>query len=119
MATEGNAELVLELARASNERELARVVAAARLLVPLREDAGGGRGLWATTDDGGRAQVVAFTAAAAVEAWAGHPTPYAVMPGAEVCEIALNAGATALWIDPGARHGLRLEPRIVEIVARG
>jgi SseB protein N-terminal domain len=119
------AELLRQLARASAawdaaaEADLVRALAAATLLVPVREEPGGGRGAWATTDEEGRPQVVAFTDPAAVEAWAGRPTPYAVMTGVDVCAVAVRADAAALWIDPGARHGARLDRRMVGAVAGG
>jgi hypothetical protein len=96
------------------EHDFVRAIAATPLCVPMREG-----GLWATTDERGRTQLVAFTEAAAVEAWAGRPVPYAVMPGAEVCAVAAQAGAGALWIDPGAPHGMRLDRRVVDVVAAG
>jgi SseB protein N-terminal domain len=120
-----NAELLRQMARASAEwdagveRDLVRAIAAADLLVPLREEADGGRGVWATADDTGRTQVVAFTDPGAVEAWAGAPTPYAVMPGVELANVAVGADAGALWIDPGRPHGGRLDRRTVDVIAAG
>lgn len=121
-----NAELLRHMARAASgewdagvERDLVRAIAAASLLVPMREDADGGRGLWATADEEGGTQVVAFTDATAVEAWAGQPTPYAVMPGVELCTVAVKAGAGALWINPGGPHGGRLDRRMVDVIAAG
>jgi hypothetical protein len=119
-----NAELLRHMARAAAgewdagvERDLVRAIAAAGLVVPVREEPGGERGLWATADDDGRTQVVAFTDPAGVEAWAGHPVAYAVMPGVELCAVAVRAGAGALWINPGGIHGGRLDARMVAIVA--
>jgi SseB protein N-terminal domain len=98
--------------------DLARAIAAARLHVPLREE-GGALGVWATADDRGRTQVIAFTDADAVEAWAGRPTPYAVMPGAELCRVAVQADAGAVWIDPGSPRGGRLDRPMIDTVAAG
>lgn len=119
------AELLNHMARASAgewdadlERDLVRSIAAATLLAPLREDADGHPGLWATTDATGT-QVVAFTDAAALEAWAGQPTPYASMPGAELCTVAVRADAAALWVNPGGPHGGRLDRRMVDVIAAG
>jgi len=120
-----NADLLHVLARASEgdpdaERALGRAIAAARLFVPMREDpSAGSSGLWATADQRGRTQVVAFTDAAGVQAWAGAPTPYAVMPGVELCHLASGADADALWIDPGAPHGARLDRRLVDAAGAG
>lgn len=124
--SEGNAELLRQMARAASgewdpdvERDLVRAIAAADLLVPMREDEEGDRGLWATADQEGRTQIVAFTDPGALEAWAGGPTPYAVMPGIELAIVAARSGAGALWINPGGPHGGRLDRRMVDVLAAG
>jgi hypothetical protein len=123
-----NAELLRQLARSSAggeydaeaERDLVRAIADATLLVPMREDPETGRpGLWATTDEAGQTQFLAFTDPGALEAWVGGPAPYALIPGVELAVIAAGADAAALWINASGPHGGRLDRRMVAVVAAG
>jgi hypothetical protein len=117
-------ELLRTMARAAEhfdadvERALVYAIAGAHLVVPVKTDpATGASGLWATADDAGRTNVVAFTDASALAAWAGGDAPHAELPGPELCRLAAGAGAAALWINPAGPHGGRLERRMVDVVA--
>jgi hypothetical protein len=102
------------------ERDLVRAIASAQLVVPMRVDpATGESGLWATADPDGRTQVVAFSDADALKAWAGGESAHAVVPGPELARIAVSADAGSLWINPAGPHGGRLERRMVDVVAAG
>lgn len=102
------------------ERDLVRAIADSTLLVPMRDDPESGRpGLWATADEDGKTQVVAFTDQGALEAWVGGPTQYALVPGVELAGVAASADASSLWINPSGPHGGRLDRRMVDVVAAG
>ena len=97
-----------------------RAIADSTLLVPMRDDPESGRpGLWATADEDGKTQVVAFTDQGALEAWVGGPTQYALVPGVELAGVAASADASSLWINPSGPHGGRLDRRMVDVVAAG
>ena len=104
---------------ASAERDLVRALAEATLLVPMRSEEGGREGLWATAGQDGRTEVVAFTDAVALEAWAKAPVTHALIPGVELAGIAASADAGALWVNPAGPHGGRLDRRMVDVVAAG
>jgi hypothetical protein len=121
-----DSELLRQMARAAEhfdaevERDLVRAIAAAQLVVPMQAPPECGEpGLWATADEEGRTQIVAFTDVGALSAWAGAEAMHAVVPGTQLARIAVTADAESLWINPAGPHGGRLDRRMVDVVAAG
>lgn len=74
-------------------------------IVPLREEESGAPELRAARGRDGRPIVLAFTDAAALEAWATEPLRFAVMGGTELVRFAMENDAAGLALNPAGPHG--------------